>query len=134
MPCTSPRTKCVDRGGGTVRSPSAATGGVRSSCSSTTASTRAPFGSPPFHEPILWRHVSWGRQSPDREAKESSRWGWLFYRRVKTGKTFHRPMNRVVHTHIKAIMPSDPRPDAPVFRGGGVAPNSRFQELCALRE
>lgn len=29
----------------------------------------------PFHEPILWRHVSWGRQSPDREIKETSPWG-----------------------------------------------------------
>lgn len=27
----------------------------------------------PAHEPILWRHVSWGRQSPDREVKETSR-------------------------------------------------------------
>src|SRR5579885_3490342 len=38
-----------------------------------------------FHEPILWRHVTWEPQSPDREVKERSRWGWLFYRRVKTG-------------------------------------------------
>jgi hypothetical protein len=51
---------------------------------------------------------------------------------VKTGKAFYRTMNRVVHTHIKAIMPSDPRPDSPVFLGGGARPNSRFQELCAL--
>ena len=36
----------------------------------------------PFHEPIRWRHVSWGRQSPDREMKEPSPWGWLYYRRV----------------------------------------------------
>src|SRR5258708_24567389 len=49
----------------------------------------------PFHEPILWRHVSWGRQSPDREAKEQSPWGWLFYRRVKTGKTFSRTIGSV---------------------------------------
>jgi hypothetical protein len=42
------------------------------------------------HEPILWRHVSWLRQSPDREIKEQSPWGWLYYRRVKTGKSFYR--------------------------------------------
>jgi hypothetical protein len=54
----------------------------------------------PEHEPILWRHVSWGRQSPDGQAKEQSHWGWLFYRRVKTGKSFYRPMNRVVHAHL----------------------------------
>jgi hypothetical protein len=24
----------------------------------------------PAHEPILWRHLHWGRQSPDREVKE----------------------------------------------------------------
>jgi hypothetical protein len=86
----------------------------------------------PFHEPILWRHVSWGRQSPDREAKEQSPWGWLFYRRVKTGKAFYRPMNRVVHAHVKAVMPDSPRPDSPVFRGGGARPNARFQRLCGL--
>jgi hypothetical protein len=47
--------------------------------------------------------VSWNRQSPDLEVKQQSRWGWLFYRRVKTGKTFYRPMNRVVHAHVKAM-------------------------------
>jgi integrase len=85
----------------------------------------------PFHEPILWRHVFWDRQSPDREVKEQSPWGWIFYKRVKTGKPFYRPMNRVVHSHIKSIMPDDPRPDQPVFPGGG-RPNARFKELCDL--
>jgi hypothetical protein len=33
----------------------------------------------PFHEPILWRHVSWERRSPDREIKELCPWGWLYY-------------------------------------------------------
>jgi len=88
--------------------------------------------SAPFHEPILWRHVSWGRQSPDREIKEQSPWGWLFYRRVKTGKTFYRPMNRIVSSHIKCLMPDNLRPDDPVFLGGGSRPNARFGELCEL--
>ena len=61
-----------------------------------------------------------------------SRWGWLFYRRVKTGKAFYRPMNGAVHAHIKSVMPADPRPDQPVFLGGGARPNARFQELCEL--
>ena len=86
--------------------------------------------SKPIHEPILWRHVSWERQSPDRQIKQQSRWGWLFYRRVKTGKAFHRPMNRVVHAHIKSLLPENPRPEAPVFRGGSARPNARFQGLC----
>ncbi len=86
----------------------------------------------PCHEPIRWRHVSWSRQSPDRDLKEQSRWGWLFYRRVKTDKTFYRPMNRVVHTHIKSIMPENPVPDDPVLLGGSARPNARFQELCQL--
>ncbi len=85
-----------------------------------------------FHEPILWRHVSWDRQSPDREIKEQSPWGWLFYRRIKTRKTFFRPMNRTVHTHIKSIMPGNPLPDEPVFLGGGTRPNNRFRILCGL--
>src|SRR5262245_2576443 len=94
--------------------------------------TGTVWKSAPFHEPILWRHVSWDRHSPDREVKEQSRWGWLFYRRVKTGKAFYRPMNRVVHAHLKAIMPENPRPETPVFLGGGARPNARFQRLCDL--
>lgn len=86
----------------------------------------------PFHEPVLWRHVSWDRTSPDGQAKEKSRWGWIFYRRVKTSKVFYRPMNRVVHAHIKSVMPADPHPDAPVLLGGGTRPNRRFRKLCRL--
>lgn len=88
--------------------------------------------STPCHQPIRWRHISWSMDSPDRDAKERSRWGWLFYRRVKTGKAFYRPMNRVVHAHIKSIMPDNPLPDEPVFCGGSARPNARFQELCEL--
>jgi hypothetical protein len=84
------------------------------------------------HEPILWRHVFWGHQSPDRELKETSRWGLLFYRRVKTGKAFYRPMNRVIHAHLRSIMPENPHPDSPVFLGGGARPNTRFKNLCEL--
>ena len=29
--------------------------------------------SAPFHEPILWRHIFWDRESPDRGIKEKSR-------------------------------------------------------------
>jgi hypothetical protein len=64
--------------------------------------------------------------------KQQSPWGWLFYRRVKTGKAFCRPMNRVVHAHIKSVMPDRPDPDAPVFLGGGSRPNPRFRMLCEL--
>jgi integrase len=94
--------------------------------------TGTVWKSAPAHEPILWRHVTWDSQSPDREAKEKSRWGWLFYRRVKTDKAFHRPINRVVHAHLKSIMPESPHPDDPVFLGGGARPNARFQRLCDL--
>ncbi len=41
-------------------------------------------------------------------------------------------MNRVVHAHIKSIMPENPAPDDTVFLGGGSRPNARFQELCDL--
>jgi integrase family protein with SAM-like domain len=85
-----------------------------------------------FHEPIRWRHAFWDRQSPDRQVKEQSPWGWLFYRRVKTGKTFYRPMNRTWHAHIKSVMRENPDPDAPVFLGGGTRPNKRFRALCRL--
>ena len=94
--------------------------------------TGTVWKSAPSHEPLLWRHVTWDPQSPDRELKERSRWGWLFYRRVKTGKAFYRSLNHVVHAHLKSILPENLSPDAPVFLGGGARPNARFQELCAL--
>ena len=40
--------------------------------------------------------------------------------------------NRVVHAHIKSLMPEQPRRDDPVFLGGSSRPNSRFRELCQL--
>jgi len=30
------------------------------------------------HEPILWRHITWSRQSPDCEVKQHSPWGWIY--------------------------------------------------------
>ena len=59
-------------------------------------------------------------------------WGWLFYRRVKTDKTFWRPMNRTVRLHLRNIIPDNPDPDSPVFFGGGTRPNNRFRALCNL--
>jgi hypothetical protein len=92
--------------------------------------TGTVWKSAPFHEPILWRHVTWDTQSPDRELKERSKWGWLFYRRVKTGKAFYRPMNHVVHAHVQSILPEKLSPDAPVFLGGG-ARRTRASRNCA---
>lgn len=86
-----------------------------------------------FHEPILWRYILRNRQSPVREIKEHSRWGWIYYRRVKTGKTFYRPMNRTVHVHIQSIMPDNPDPNAPVFLGGGTRPNIDFEHYAVSR-
>ena len=84
------------------------------------------------HEPILWRHVSWDRRSPDGQTKEQCRWGWLFYRRVKTGKAFYRPMNLTVHAHLKSVAPQVPDPDSEVFAGGSSRPNERFRQLWDL--
>jgi hypothetical protein len=69
------------------------------------------WGTTPFHEPILWRHICWDRTAPSREVKQTSRWGWLSYRRVKTGKSFCRPMNRVVHAHLKSLWVGEPSPN-----------------------
>ena len=74
----------------------------------------------------------WIPQSPEGQAKERLRWGWIVYSRVKTGKTFCRPMNRVVHAHIKSVMPDVARPDDLVLHGGGVRPNAQFRRLCHL--
>jgi hypothetical protein len=41
-------------------------------------------------------------------------------------------MNRVVHAHMKSILPGEMNPDEPVLLGGGSRPNARFQELCTL--
>lgn len=94
--------------------------------------TGTVWESTPAHEPILWRPGSWERSSPDREVKERPPWGWLFYRRVKTGKAFQRPMSRVISAHLRGSMPAEPRPYAPDFLGGGARPNARFQALCSL--
>jgi len=96
--------------------------------------TGTVWGTTPAHEPVLWRHVCWNRHAPNRVLKEQSRWGWLSYRRVKTGKSFCRPMNRVVHAHLKSLRTGDMMPDDPVFQGGGSRPNVRFRELCQLAE
>jgi len=87
-----------------------------------------------FHEPILWRHVYWSNESPDRNVKQLSPWGWVYYRRVKTGKKFCRPMNRVIHAHIRSIMPEQHNPNDAVFGGGGSRPNHRFRQLCDLAD
>ena len=70
---------------------------TRPACATSSPVLRRGWRSTPAHEPILWRHVIWDWKLPDREAKEHSPWGWLFYRRAKTDKAFYRPMNRVVH-------------------------------------
>lgn len=88
--------------------------------------------STPSHESIIWRHVCWDKQSSGRDVKQQAPWGWLFYRRVKTGKTFYRPMNRAVHSHVRSLLPQKLGPEDPVFLGGGSRPNARFQELCQL--
>jgi len=77
-----------------------------------------------FHEPILWRHVFWDRQSPDRQIKQKSRWGWIFYRRVKTGQIFYRPTS-------EASCPETPIPTRPCSKAGdrvptGVSSSSAF--------
>lgn len=90
------------------------------------------WGTAAFHQPILWRHVCWSREAPTREVKQQSPWGWLSYRRIKTGKSFCRPMNRTVHAHLKRLYSDDANLDSPVFLGGGSRPNVRFRELCDL--
>ncbi len=86
----------------------------------------------PCHEPILWRHITWDKRCPDGQTKGLSRWGWIFYRRVKTGKTFYRPLNRVVAAHIKKLESEENGTGSQVFRGGGSRPNLRFQQLCEI--
>ena len=93
--------------------------------------TGTVFKSTSFHEPILWRHVSWRPEPPNGQGRES-RYGWMYYRRVKTNKQFYRPMNRVVHAHLKSIRPTDLEPDQRVFDCGSSRPNAQFQLLCRL--
>jgi integrase len=93
--------------------------------------TGTVFKSTAFHEPILWRHISWRPEPPNGQGKDS-RYGWLYYHRIKTRKQFYRPMNRVVHAHLKSIKPETPRPDEAVFGGCTSRPNNQFQLLCDL--
>ncbi|WP_160149663.1 site-specific integrase [Roseiconus lacunae] len=84
-----------------------------------------------FHEPILWRHVTWRPEPPNGQGKDS-RYGWLYYRRVKMQKQFYRPMNCVVHTHLKNIRTETIDVDCGVFHAGTSRPNQQFQFLCHL--
>jgi hypothetical protein len=93
--------------------------------------TGTVWKSAPFHEPILWRHVTWEPQSPDREVKERSRWGWLFYRRVKTDKTFYRPMNHVVHAHLQSIVPEKAIRTDPFSWAGEHAPTHASRNFAS---
>jgi integrase len=93
--------------------------------------TGTVFKTAAFHEPILWRHVCWRPEPPNGQGKDS-RYGWLYYRRVKTKKQFYRPMNRVVKVHLKSLRPDVVEPDQPVFHCGSSRPNAQFQRLCAL--
>lgn len=58
----------------------------------------------PRHEPHLWRHLCWESVAPDGHGKERSRYGWLFYLRVKTQKSNRRPMNRYVRIHLRTFI------------------------------
>lgn len=84
----------------------------------------------PVHQPILWRNISWSQACPDGRGKKSSPWGWITYRRVKTSKVFIRPMNSVVHSHLKNLHHDGCKPDAPVLEGGSSRPNVLFEDLC----
>jgi hypothetical protein len=95
--------------------------------------TGTVWKSAPFHEPILWRHVSWDHHSPDRKVKEQSRWGWLFHRRVKTGKAFYRPINHVVHAHLQSILPESPLPDTPRLPGRPGTPKRALSRTLRSR-
>jgi triacylglycerol esterase/lipase EstA (alpha/beta hydrolase family) len=41
-------------------------------------------------------------------------------------------MNRVVHAHLKSLLPETPAPESPVFTGGSTRPNVVFRQLCRL--
>ena len=41
-------------------------------------------------------------------------------------------MNRVVHQHLRSIMPKSREPNDPVFRGGTSRPNATCVTLCQL--
>ena len=74
---------------------------------------------------------SWRPEPPNGQGKDS-RYGWLYYRRVKTNKQFYRPMNRAVKAHLKSLRLDECDPDQPVFHCGSSRPNEQFQHLCDL--
>ena len=88
------------------------------------------------HQPLLWRHVFASPTCPDRSIKLpeelTTEFGWIHYKRTKTGKSFVRPMNRVVQLHLDSIRPAgDPESYAEqrVFLGGTARPTERFRLL-----
>lgn len=86
----------------------------------------------PIHKPIRWKDITWTTACPDGRGKRNARWGWITYRRVKTNKFFIRPMNRVVHSHLRILQHDSCKPDDSVFEGGSSRPNVVFKQLCEI--
>ena len=96
-------------------------------CSSTTASIPGPSGGP--RRPTsryFWRHVIWDRKSPDREAKERSPLGVAVLPPGEDRQGVYRPMNRVVHAHLRSLMPEDLHPRGPRSSGIGIYTTAGF--------
>lgn len=81
-------------------------------------------------KPLLVRHVSLDRVSPDRQSRIENDFGWLTWQRCKTGKVRCMPMNQVVYEHVRAVLSVAPGRERALLIGGTSRPCRRFQQLC----
>jgi len=84
-------------------------------------------------EGLRWRNVHPPGLSPDRQFRQECQWGWLSWRRQKTGRVFVAPLTEILAAHLASIRPTSEDPEAEIFGGTGTyRPCSLFQRLVRL--
>lgn len=84
-------------------------------------------------EGLRWRNVHPPGLSPDRQFRQECEWGWLSWRRQKTGRVFVAPLTEILAAHLRSIRPTTDDPEAEIFGGTGTyRPCTLFQKLVRL--
>jgi hypothetical protein len=81
---------------------------------------------------ITWDHIYRQPLPPGRAGNVRAKYGWIRWKRQKTGVVLLLPIHPVVHRHLDLIRPQGDlfdRGAAIIGRAGGTDPNERFREL-----
>jgi hypothetical protein len=84
-------------------------------------------------EGLRWRNLHPPGLSPDRQFRQECEWGWLSWRRQKTGRVFVAPLTQLLAAHLQSIRPTAEDAEAEIFGGTGTyRPCTLFQRLVRL--